>query len=426
VTTPALPVPVYRLPAAAVAARVSTTAPERLPFRTDLCLLLLIATQPIESAFGTFGGLSITKFAGALCIGAFVLDWMATRRKLLFDETHAIVLSLMAIAVISAVQARYGAVAFDTVLRLAGFAALYVILTQFPRSDVLVRVAWVLSAASALAAALALRNFTDGATLLAKPTHGDANDLAYLLATSLPIALWLLSRPGAAGRAVTVLMVAVITTGIALTFSRGAMIALGAGWAWFVATERRFRRILLSLGAAGLVALLLYLPPEQGRVAVGLTAKGRIAAENVESRRIAWRTALALTERNLLVGIGPGNFPAYYTTESGAHGAARSFVVHNTYLEVAAELGLPALVLFVLFMGVAFVRLSESVRRGLGPPWFAIAARTALVVAIVGAIPLSEEYYLPLWLLGAVATMVWAADTSRSSTADESPLRQHA
>ena len=44
------------------------------------------------------------------------------------------------------------------------------------------------------------------------------------------------------------------------------------------------------------------------------------------------------------------------------------------------------------------------------PSWRANLARmkrTALVVACVSAVFLSEQYYAPFWLLGALATALW-------------------
>ena len=54
--------------------------------------------------------------------------------------------------------------------RYAGFVALYIVLTQFTAAEgVFARVAWALSVGCGVAGLLALRNFADGTTLLARP-----------------------------------------------------------------------------------------------------------------------------------------------------------------------------------------------------------------------------------------------------------------
>ena len=45
-----------------------------------------------------------------------------------------------------------------------------------------------------------------------------------------------------------------------------------------------------------------------------------------------------------------------------------------------------------------------AIRSGAGPPEFAQAVRLSLVIAIVAALFISEQYFLPFWLLGALAT----------------------
>ena len=109
-----------------------------------------------------------------------------------------------------------------------------------------------------------------------------------------------------------------------------------------------------------------------------------------------------------MLGVGPGNFRFHYLEETGRPpGTGNIGVVHNAYLDVAAELGMAAMVVFLLYLGTVFLRAGIARRRGNGPPGYASAVRTALVVACVSAVFLSEQYYAPFWLLGALATALW-------------------
>jgi putative inorganic carbon (HCO3(-)) transporter len=380
-----------------------------LPMRSDLGLLILVASGPLESAvrLSNSTAFTLTKAAGLLCFTLFALDWFATRRELNADANLAILLVLLAVGLLSAVGARSEATAFGTLVRLGGFIGLYLVLTQFVGDHrLMIRFAWVLSAASALAAILAVRNFLSGTTLLAKPLYGDPNDLAYVLATTLPFALWLI-RERHWRRVLAAVLGGIIVVGLALSLSRGAMLGLAAGALWYVFTHgRRARVLLLVLGVAAL-AVLVVVRSDESRVDVALGAKEQVAQANVESRLTSWRAALVMAQDHPLIGVGPGNFQLYYFVATGHPPGSVSYVAHNAYLEVAAELGLPALMLFVAFLGRSYHRLRQAIRWDAGPPGFASAVAAALVVAIVGAFTLSEEYYAPLWLLGGLATVLW-------------------
>jgi putative inorganic carbon (HCO3(-)) transporter len=94
-------------------------------------------------------------------------------------------------------------------------------------------------------------------------------------------------------------------------------------------------------------------------------------------------------------------------------------VAHDAYLDIGAELGLIAMALFILYLVVAYARLTVAVREGFGPPGYAQALRISLVIAAVCSIFLSEQYFLPFWLIGGLATAIWS--TGRGLRADLTP-----
>jgi putative inorganic carbon (hco3(-)) transporter len=379
----------------------------RLPFHTDVWLALLIAAQPLESSIdlGSGTNITITKLLGAICMVSFALDWFATRRQVGVDVTHAILFVLLAIGLISTLQAGSVPTSLATMTRYAGFVALYAILTQFIGDDrAIVRFAWGLTIGCAIASILAVRNFATGITLLARPLYGDPNDLGYMLATTLPFTLWLIRFPGWR-RALAICAAAVILPTLALTFSRGAWLAIVAGFLWLVLRERRYVRVVLTAVLIGIVPLLGFVASHRQELTTGLTVKSHAAAENVSHRLAFYRAAVGLANEHPWLGVGPGNFPLYVNEAGGGPSEAATFVVHDAYLEVAAELGLPALVLFLAYIVIAFSR-ALAVRRADG---LDVILRVALVIAIVGALPLSEEFYAPLWVLGAFASILSAS-----------------
>jgi putative inorganic carbon (HCO3(-)) transporter len=376
--------------------------------RVQIALLLLVAAAPLEDAFQLSGNpqLTVTKVAGALCFTSFALYALTSGRRLFFDRTHSVVLLILALAMVSTLQATEFGAAKATTVRYASFAALYIVVSQFIGDHRLQRrVAWVLSLGGGAAGLIALNQFLSGESTQARLPYGDPNDLAYLLATTLPLTLWLLRERRT--RPVVVLLVAAMSATIVLSFSRGALVGLAAAAIWHVLTERRGQLLLGGVIAVAVVSTALLVRTNPQQVETGFKAKQKVATANVETRLDAWRAAARLSTEHP-VGIGPGNFRFHYLQETGRPpGTSNIGVVHDAYLDVAAELGLLGMVLLVLYLGAAFVRASVARRRGGGPPGLATAVRTALVVACVSALFLSEQYYAPFWLLGALATAMW-------------------
>jgi len=385
--------------------------------RVDLVLLLLLALFPLEGALAASEStLSPTKALGALCVGSFLLNAFMTRRRLLFETSQALVLLLLAFVVVSAAQAADATAATTVTLRYASFVFLFLILTQLAANDGRFqrRIAWTLTAASAVAGVLAIRNFVGGEEYLATLPYGDANDTAYFLATTLPLAFWLLAGP-ATSRPLVLVLIGAIGAAVLLSFSRGALVGLAAGAIWHVLSHRRHIPILLVGALVGLVVAGGFARSNPEQVETGFELKSKAASENVESRLETWRAAARVASTHP-IGIGPGNFESSYFEATGRPPSTTTpFVVHNTYLDVAAELGVAAVALFLAYLALTFRRLINAQRQRLGPPGLASALATSLVIAIVGGMFISAQYNASLWVIGALATAIWA---ERRATSD--------
>lgn len=380
--------------------------------RVDIAILLLVGAAPLESAVQISSNqtFTITKVVGAVCFASFAIYAMTARQSIVLDRSHAIVFLLLALALISTVQAQEVNAAFATTIRYMSFVALYVVVSQFLGSETLQRrVAWVLAVTSALAGGQAIYNFLGhSGHLVATPTYGDANDLAFLLATVLPITLWLFYERGI--RLLLVVgLVATISTAIVLTFSRGALVGLAAGAVWHFATERRHLKILILGLLVATVMSFAFVRSNRQQFEVGLKAKENVAGLNISSRLDGWSVASRLASDSPIFGIGPGNFQFRYPEATDRIVTTDPLkVVHNAYLDIAAELGFVGLFLFLAYLAETFSRLTSVCRTGGGIPGFAAAVRTSLIVAMVSALFLSEQYYAPFWLLGGIATGLWA------------------
>jgi putative inorganic carbon (HCO3(-)) transporter len=387
--------------------------------RVDIVLLILLALAPLEGALAASENtLSPTKIIGLLCIASFVLNAFLTRRRLIFDASQALVLGLLAIVVLSAAQARDTSAATSVTLRYASFIFVFLVVTQLAVNDHRFqrRIAWTLTAASAVAGLLAIRNFIGGEEYLASLPYGNANETAFFLATTMPLSFWLLSDR-AVLRPVVLVLIGMIGAAVLLSFSRGALLGLAVGAVWHALTHRRHIPILLVGALVGVLVAGSFARSNPEQVETGFELKSKAASENVESRLETWSAAARLATSHP-VGIGPGNFESFYYEAIGRPPSTETaLVVHNTYLDIAAELGVVAVTLFLAYLGLTFRRLIDAHRQHRGPPGFASALTTSLVIALTGGIFISAQYSAPFWVIGALATAMWAERRASSDRA---------
>jgi putative inorganic carbon (HCO3(-)) transporter len=392
--------------------------PTRLQRRVEIALLLLIVSFPLKSVVGREGLeidtvplISLTKLAGIWFLANFLLYVVVLRPRLGFGAAHTMLLALFAVAVISSCAAAVPSAAAAGTLRYANFIALFIALTTlFADERLQIATVWALVAACAVCAVVALA----ARSAVASTPFGNANDVAFQLATALPLALWL-CRHQRRWWPLLVPMIAAIGAATILSFSRGAFVGLAAAVAWQRYTQRITTRAIAVVAAIAILALLavIWMDPERARA--GLEAKQKVAWANVTNRLAAWSTAIGLTVEHPLLGIGPGHFQFRYAARRDP-GAQALGVVHNTFLEVAAELGAVAGLLFAGYLALTFARLSAAAGAGVGPPGLASAVRLGLIIAVVAGIFLSEQFFLPFWLFGAYAAAL-AAWPRRAATA---------
>ena len=257
--------------------------------------------------------------------------------------------------------------------------------------------------------------YLSGNANLATLPHAQQNDFAFILATSLPFMFLLVSstrrlRPLVLGA------IGLVSAAILLSLSRGALVGLAAGFLLFVLTDRRRLQVTMTAGIVATVATVLVIHSNPERFHNALLLKQNVAQENISTRYGAWGAAARLATQHPLLGIGPGNYGLYYNRLTGQPiGGPTLTVAHDALLDIGAELGLVAMCLLALYLLLAFVRLTAEIQRGYGDEGFVRALRISLTIAIVSAIFLSEQYYLPFWLIGGLAAAIWVDGQRRAA-----------
>lgn len=249
-------------------------------------------------------------------------------------------------------------------------------------------------------------------------TFGHPNNLAGFLSMVLPLNLALLFAPLRRRlKVVLVLLLVLMTAVLVLTLSRGGWLAfiLGSLITLFLCLARRHRHKALSLivaltvTATFLVATIVLIEPLQRR----LFEEDYGAAQT--------RIPLALVALNIIrhhpwLGVGLTNYvasaPSYdITREAISYEFPRP--VHNEFLLIGAELGLPALALFLLILGVLGRRLFRAGRHPEQTPLPYLALGLIGAFAAWSGFRLTDYHYVlladPLWVFAGLAQALTGA-----------------
>lgn len=231
----------------------------------------------------------------------------------------------------------------------------------------------------------------------------EANYFAANLCLVVPVAVAIaLARPTRRGRAIWLGVAGVLVLSLLLTGSRGGFLGLLAASAMFV-----YRRRGAGATIALVVGLILAaLPTSLGERAMGTLFQDAgvptdLEASNQAHMALFWG-GLRMIADAPLTGVGPYNFKTLSALYSGLD---YDFIAHNTYLELAAELGLPVLIIFLLMIAAAFRGLKRAVMAGgLDVRTTELAAwaeglRSGLVGFMVAGTFISAQYEKWFWLV---------------------------
>ena len=231
---------------------------------------------------------------------------------------------------------------------------------------------------------------------------GNSNDMALFLVTIVPIAIaLLLGSRGLARKFLfggsTVLMVA----GIVLTYSRGGFIGLLVALGFFAWKVGRQRRVEILVAGIVMVAIFLALVPSYALRLASIIVPSLDPVGSSEARSGELLRSLYVAIRHPLLGIGMGN----YAPEM----SYRGLVTHNSYTQVAAEMGVVALVCYTMFVVTPLKKLGQIARETFGARansrfyYLAIGLQASLIGYLVCSFFASVAYLWYVYYLVAYA-----------------------
>ena len=228
---------------------------------------------------------------------------------------------------------------------------------------------------------------------------GDANYFALDACLVLPLAYLLARHSRIRWERMFALGCLVVTfVATVLSASRGGFIALTVAAVWLILhSPRRLRNFVVLVILMTPPLLLLPMSPIRR-----LMHPQASDVTGEVDRRASWTAGMRMIQRHPLMGIGLGEFKPQMLGYADP-GVGFSSIAHNTYIEVAAETGLPTFIVFLAMLFFAYRTLSRVRRRASdsGPPLVYLAAtgiQAGFVGFLAGAIFLSAEYMKLFWL----------------------------
>jgi len=245
---------------------------------------------------------------------------------------------------------------------------------------------------------------------------GNTNDMALHLVTILPISVALLcGSKGVVRKSLYGVCAALMISAIVLSYSRGAFLGMVVVLLFIALKLGRRRRVEIALGVLGFaVAIVLLAPDKYGSRLLSIVIPSLDPEGSADSRRGELFRSIYVALRHPLLGIGMGN----YQPEMSYKG----LVTHNSYTQVASEMGMTALACYTMFIVTPLKKLAQigretfETRRESRFYYLALGLQASLLAYLVSSIFLSVAYVWYVYYLVAYAVCLrrlYEAETGR-------------
>jgi hypothetical protein len=288
------------------------------------------------------------------------------------------------------------------------WVATFLVITSLKRLE---RIIFVQTASVAAIAVVSLVTGRASARLggVLRGIYDNSNDLAFAIVLSLPFCfVFLLRGRGLVRKLGWALIILIMIVAVFRTASRGGFIELAITTSvclWHFGVKGKRPQLVLVSFAIGAVLLLGLGGMVKKRFVAISGVTNSVFDENAygsyRERRQLMISSVKTIARYPFFGIGVQNFVTY----SGIWKE-----VHNCYLQIGAEGGIPALILYLLFFRCGFSNLKRLRRLDLNSDveLFVGALHGSLIGFIVGGFFAPEAYQFFSFLVVAETSVMWA------------------
>jgi len=392
-----------------------------------LALLLLSAlyfARP-EDVIPGIHVIPLAKIAGGIALVALILGLMSGRSKQKLAPEVKCLLGFFVWYCITIPFAYWRGGAFTTVMtRLSkGIIAALLVAVLVEELWQLRRLIWVQAGAVAGMTVLSVAvHHTHGGRLTGAlgGVFENPNDLAINIALNWPLCIAFFFLARGFKKALWAGGILIMLVGVELTYSRSGFLAIalaGVLVLWeFAIHGRRFYLIFLG-GFLGVAVLIVSPGHYAERIASIVTGQQEDSMDrgSREARKQLLLESVSTAVHNPVFGVGAGNFEVL---------SGNWHVAHNTYTEIAAEGGFPALLLFLFviyrtFFNLRQVRKSNAYKLDSEVRILTGGLCVAVVAYLVSAFFASTEYSMYPYFLVAYTTALYQITRAQSRLTEE-------
>jgi O-antigen ligase len=364
---------------------------------------------------------SVFQYMGLLCaIGAIVRIVSKGRVPAYFGIWPLrLVYLLYALAFIAAVRRPSSVPVLDESLT-TYTSGLLIILITLTLVDNLERLRWTILAligSYAWACLYVIREWMGSSGLRPGWIVGDSNFFATSAIFSMVLAFYFMRSEGPRWQKLYCLgCLTIMLVGTTLCASRGGFLGLCVAapiLAW--ETKNRVRNFAVFAGLLLAFSLFLPISPLQRILHPTYSETG-----SEEAHQAAWKAGFRMIQAHPLGGIGTGLFKPYMPAYSDP-GEKVVSLAHNMFIEVAAEMGIPALIVFILFLASCYFGLGR-IRKLPTTPAIVKGAAGAMRAGVLGfsvaGCFVSEEYQKTMWMGLAIVPCLMLLSASKTREAE--------
>jgi len=289
-------------------------------------------------------------------------------KKTAFDRLIA---SLVFLAGLSFIFSIYKHDSFFALITLLGYIGIYyLILNEFDSRMIRRLLYIVISICSGLSlyGILQYLNVLDHSWWISDrflaATFVNHNHFAGYLELVIPLTIGAMLEKGAKSRLILTMALIFMTTAFILTQSRGGWISLGIalfimGIVIIGKSRRDKKNILILIVFIGFITAMIYFAKDAIAPRIETIVSMEVKEASFDSRLKIWAGTIEMIGERPLLGTGIGTFIWAFPTYRPQGLNARANFAHNDYLNIAAEIGIPAAII-IIWLIIAAVRAGLS------------------------------------------------------------------
>lgn len=327
-----------------------------------ICFIILSFIRPADFVPG-LQALPLAKIIGGSTLLVLIIRNLRYRDFLFKNRQTYLLIALMSVLFISVPFSFWPDKSLDVSLAFMKLIVFYLLFINIARNLKVLRVVSLIALLSIIVLGIStIQSYFLGtfraATTIGSGMYGDANDLALVMVTAIPLAyFW---KGGKIGWFASFILkwgsVAILVTAIIMTQSRGGFLGLIAVFfALHMGQKNRTMRIsALALTAILLIILLTSTAGERYKTIANydqdFSAMGRLSA---------WQAGVKMMATRPLNGVGVGTFSAAFGTAYRPAGFSSNQWLdpHNSLIQVGAETGLIGLAIFLYMCTYSLLQL---------------------------------------------------------------------